>query len=84
MNIAVVGYGKMGKMIEQAAVAQGHTIAAIIDPVATGASLLTGVKISKSFSASEKLGTADAAIEFTQPGAAVANIIALAEIKFPL
>jgi 4-hydroxy-tetrahydrodipicolinate reductase len=31
MNIALVGYGKMGKLIEQLAEAKGHKIVAIID-----------------------------------------------------
>ena len=31
MNIALFGYGRMGKMIEQLAVGRGHTIVAKID-----------------------------------------------------
>ena len=31
MNLAIIGYGKMGKMIEQLATAKGHTIGLIID-----------------------------------------------------
>jgi len=33
MKIAVIGYGKMGKMIEQAALDQDHTVAAVVDPL---------------------------------------------------
>jgi len=80
MKIAIIGYGNMGKMIEQAAYYEGHTIAAIVDPVQTGVSFFTGTRISGSV---ENLGSVDAAIEFTQPAAAVANIIALAERKIP-
>jgi len=83
MKIAIVGYGKMGKMIEQAACDQGHAIAAVIDPVQTGASLLSGARISGSVAEAENLGSVDVAIEFTQPAAAAANIIALAERKIP-
>ena len=31
MNIALIGYGKMGKTIEQIAVSRGHEIVSIID-----------------------------------------------------
>ena len=31
MNIALIGYGKMGKAIEEIAVKRGHTIVAKID-----------------------------------------------------
>ena len=31
MKIALIGYGKMGKMIEQIAIDRGHEIVSIID-----------------------------------------------------
>ena len=31
MNIALVGYGKMGKSIEKLAIERGHEISAIVD-----------------------------------------------------
>ena len=71
MKIALVGYGKMGKMIEEIARAAGHDIAAIIDPV-------LGKTIEDT-----NFDSIDAAIEFTQPGAAVANLTALAKRKVP-
>ena len=71
MRIALIGYGKMGKMIEQIACAQGHEIAAIADPL-----------IGKSITEINP-DTVDAAIEFSRPDAAAANIIALAEKKIP-
>jgi 4-hydroxy-tetrahydrodipicolinate reductase len=83
MKIAIVGYGKMGKIIEQVACDQGHTIAAVVDPVQEGASLLTGARISGSVAEAGNIDSVDAAIEFTQPAAAAANIIALAERKIP-
>jgi len=84
MNIAIIGYGKMGKIIERLACEQGHEIAAIVDPFAAGASILPGVKIGKSIAEAEGIGLVDAAIEFTQPATAAANIIALAEKKIPV
>ena len=80
MKIAIIGYGKMGKIIEQIARAQGHSIAAIVDPLAQDSP--SGIPVSKDI-AQAALETADAAIEFTQPATAVENIIALAKRKIP-
>jgi 4-hydroxy-tetrahydrodipicolinate reductase len=77
MKIALIGYGKMGKMIEQIARTQGHEIAAIVDPAAEAGSNIYSTISSANFD------SIDAAIEFTQPAAAVANLIALAERKIP-
>jgi 4-hydroxy-tetrahydrodipicolinate reductase len=84
MNIAIIGYGKMGRIIEQIACANGHTIAAVVDPMAAGTSFLMGVRINKCIPEAENLDIADVAIEFTQPATAVANITALAEKKIPV
>jgi 4-hydroxy-tetrahydrodipicolinate reductase len=81
MNIALIGYGKMGKMIEQIAHAQGHKISAVVDPFAADAQ--AGIKISKSIAEAD-FSSVDAAIEFTQPDTAVTNILALAERKIPI
>jgi 4-hydroxy-tetrahydrodipicolinate reductase len=80
MNIALIGYGKMGKMIEQIARTQGHTIAVIVDPFVTDAP--TGIQIAKTI-ADADFDSTDAAIEFTQPDTAAANLIALAEKGIP-
>ena len=80
MRIAIIGYGKMGKMVEQIARSRGHEIAAIVDPAA--ADTPSGIPVYGTI-AEAKLDSADAAIEFTQPALAVANIIALAEKKIP-
>jgi len=80
MNIALIGYGKMGMMIEQVARAQGHTIGVIVDPVAANTS---ENKIVKTINEADYTSV-DAAIEFTQPDKAVENIIALVERKIPV
>jgi len=80
MNIALIGYGKMGKMIERVALEQGLTIAVIVDPYASETS--SGIKISKSITEAD-FSSVDAAIEFTQPDTAAANLIALAERNIP-
>jgi len=83
MKIAIIGYGKMGKMIEQVARSQGHEITAIVDPFPPApAGEPAGLRVSKTI-AEAALDSADAAIEFSRPDAAVANIIALAERKIP-
>jgi 4-hydroxy-tetrahydrodipicolinate reductase len=63
MKIALIGYGKMGKAIEEIALKKGHEISLVID--LDNAKDLT----------SENLQKADAAIEFTTPETAVGNIL---------
>lgn len=60
MNILLLGYGKMGQMIDQLANQQGHTIVGKID----------NSEELKAYDASQ----ADVAIDFSQPDAAVGNI----------
>jgi 4-hydroxy-tetrahydrodipicolinate reductase len=62
MKIALIGYGKMGKAIEEIAVQRGHTIVLKID-IDNIDSFTTG-----------NLQQADVAIEFTSPHSAVENI----------
>jgi len=86
MKIAIIGYGKMGKMVEQAAIAQGHKVTAIVDPLVKEAGLSAGGGAQGAAQYREITGDlngAEAAIEFTQPGTALANIKALAERKIP-
>ena len=61
MKIALIGYGKMGHMIEQIALERGHEIVSIID-----------VDNIEDFD-SPAFVSADVAIEFTNPTAAFAN-----------
>jgi 4-hydroxy-tetrahydrodipicolinate reductase len=73
MKIAIVGYGGMGKMIEQEALAKGIEIASIIDFVAKGAA---HKEISK-----ESMKDVDVAIDFTHPSSVMANIKKYCELK---
>ena len=61
MKIALIGYGKMGRMIENIARQRGHDIVAAID-----------INNQEDFD-SEGFLSADVAIEFTVPSTAVAN-----------
>ena len=63
MKIALIGYGKMGKMIEQIALDRGHEIVSIID-----------INNQEDFK-SEAFRSADVAIEFTAPQAAYGNYL---------
>lgn len=63
MKIALIGYGKMGKMIEQIAKDRGHEIVSIID-----------IDNQEEFN-SAAFASADIAIEFTAPQAAYGNYL---------
>ncbi|MDR1586376.1 MAG: Gfo/Idh/MocA family oxidoreductase [Treponema sp.] len=84
MNIAIIGYGKMGKMIEKAGREAGHRITAIVDPLIPESANLMGVHFFKSIEEAENLNEADVAIEFTRPDTAAANIMALVKRKIPV
>ena len=83
MKIAIIGYGKMGKAVERTATEQGHTIAAVVDPVLKELSLPSGAKLFRELGEAGDLCGAEVAIEFTRPDTALANIKALTEKKIP-
>ena len=83
MKIAIVGYGKMGKAVERAALERGHSVVAIADPLFQEAALPSGIKCYRELAAAGNLNGAEAAIEFTRPDTALANIKILAERKIP-
>lgn len=72
MRIALIGYGKMGKAIEEIAVSKGHEIVLKID--IDNADAFTKENISK----------ADVAIEFTGPHSAFNNVMKCMEFGIPL
>lgn len=72
MKIALIGYGKMGKQIEEIAIAAGHEILCIIDE--KNSSEIKG----------DQFKSADVAIEFSTPDFAVSNIIACLDAKVPV
>ncbi len=76
MKIAIIGYGKMGHMIEEVALQRGHEIVCVIDKTPSG-SLLEGERMVYSPEdgfESEAFRSADVAIEFTTPATAEGNI----------
>lgn len=70
MKIALIGYGKMGKEIEQIALSRGHEI------VFTSNHAITN--------SSDQINSADVAIEFSQPDAAANNILACFDLGIPV
>jgi len=72
MNIALIGYGKMGKAIEQIALSKGHQIVLKID-----------INNAADFNA-ENIAKADVAIEFTGPHSAFANVMKCLELGIPV
>ena len=72
MKIALIGYGKMGKAIEENAIAKGHEIVLKID--ITNAHEFTQSNLQK----------ADVAIEFTGPHSAFDNITKCIELGVPV
>jgi len=73
MNIALIGYGKMGKAIEKIALQRGHEIV---------------LRISRSVNpqefTAENLAKADVAIEFTSPESALENVTRIMEWGVPV
>jgi 4-hydroxy-tetrahydrodipicolinate reductase len=72
MNIALIGYGKMGKEVEAIALQRGHHIVLVTD------------HLSPELFTTENLRKADAAIEFTSPEAAKKNILKCFEAGVPV
>lgn len=72
MNIALIGYGRMGHEIEEAALERGHRIKIIIDEMNTGDLR------------PEKFREVDVACEFSIPGSAFGNITKCLEMGIPV
>ncbi len=75
MKIAIVGYGKMGKMVERVALERGHEIAVKLDDINN--SNFEGIT-------EENFRGVDAAIDFSIPSAAIPNIEKIASLKVNL
>jgi 4-hydroxy-tetrahydrodipicolinate reductase len=70
-NIALIGYGKMGQILETLAAEKGHTITSIVDPFAEGCYK----EINQ-----EAISGADVCIDFTHPNVVVNNIKQIAAL----
>lgn len=74
-NLAIIGDGKMGQSIRQLAVERGWRVTAVVGERESE----NGAGISKL-----SLGEPDVAVEFTMPGAAVANTLACLRAGVPV
>ncbi len=72
MKIALIGYGKMGKAIEEIAIKRGHEIVLKID-----AENITDFN-------AEHISNADVSIEFTGPGSAFDNVMKCLQFNIPV
>ncbi len=72
MNIALLGYGKMGREVEAAALTSGHSIVVTFD-----------VNRPATLAALRESG-ANVAIDFSQPNAVEANVKLCADAKIPI
>lgn len=70
LKIAIIGYGKMGKMVERHARLRNHEIVSIIDPSKNQNAITL-----------ESVGQADLCIEFTRPDVALENIQKILKLK---
>lgn len=75
MKLALIGYGKMGRMLEQLAPEYGFEVALILD---------VHNNVNGSGLTRENFAGIDAAIEFSTPEAAVSNAVGLAAIGVPV
>lgn len=75
MNMALIGYGSMGKMVEAKARERGHSIVAVVNEHHSG---LDAAALADS------LGAAEVAIDFTAAGAVRRNVEACVAAGVPL
>jgi len=74
VKLAIVGTGKMGRAVEAAAAARGHTVTTVV----AGRENAQGKALT-----AERLAGAEVVVEFTRPDAVVANLERLADLGVP-
>ena len=84
MKIALVGYGKMGHMIEQSAKSFGHEVVATVDSFSPDASVKVSAGDGDALARAVSESGAEGVIEFTSPASVIGNIKALLPLKLPL
>ena len=95
MKVVLVGYGKMGRLLEARLAEKKHQVLAAVEPYYPGISgglameTPSGMPVYASLedalkgAAGKSLKDADAAIEFTRPDSAPGNLLFLAKEKIP-
>ena len=69
MKIALFGYGKMGRMVEQAAGRRSHEVVCVVDPIAGSRG---------------RLADAEVCIDFSEPGSVIGNLGIAAEASISM
>jgi len=89
MNIVLVGYGKMGRLLETQLAGKGSRVLAVVDPYCPaettpgGALVYASLQDALQGAKGKSLKDADAVIEFTRPDSAFDNLLFLAREKIP-
>ena len=94
MKTALIGYGKMGRLLEARLLEKGHEVLALVDPffpgldkggqIPSGAAVYASLSAALNGAAGKSLRDADIAIEFTKPDTAPSNLLFLAKEKIPV
>lgn len=84
MKIAIVGYGKMGHMIENSAKNFGHEVVATIDVFSKDATHIIAEGDSDAIAKIVKESGAEGVIEFSHPSSVISNINALLPLGIPI
>ena len=84
MKIALVGYGKMGHMIEMCAKNMGHEVVATVDVMAKDATNLVAAGDGQAVADAVKKSGAEGVIEFSHPTAVITNLKALIPLGIPV
>ncbi len=84
MKIALVGYGKMGHLLEQTALSYGHEVVTTVDVAAPDAKVKVAAGDGAAITAAVKSSGAEGVIEFSHPSAVMGNIEALLPTGLPL
>src|SRR5690606_40925179 len=72
MKVVILGYGKMGQLIEKFAMKRGHEIFLVVD------------KYNRDSISARDIADADVAIDFSEPAAALDNIHLCFEANLPI
>lgn len=84
MKIAIVGYGKMGHMIENSAKNFGHEVVATVDIIAKDATNLVSQGDYDAVAKAVKESGAEGVIEFSHPSSVMGNLNALIPLGIPV
>jgi 4-hydroxy-tetrahydrodipicolinate reductase len=84
MNIAIIGFGKMGHLVRDTAIRRGHTVVLTVDITASDADFRPVSGDASGMVRTVKSCGADSIIDFSHPSAVVGNIKALLPLGIPM